>query len=139
MSNISKKRKWNDIYLIYKLNKHDIGKFLNTWFLREYYNEYQTVKKVDSETSSFLYNRKYNPVRIGIYLINGLYHMKAQIHSIDDSSFGIWWGESNNYIKLEEVRFNLMHWIDKQKLLNGNEFLNKCIELGADENSKDYN
>lgn len=123
-----------------------------------------TLKKVDSDTAAHLYCRPFNPLSIIImseyksaneYLkvkkenekkkLNKklpplLYTMKCHLHSIDDSSYGIWW---HNY-SIEDLinkRFELMRWInqfDTKNLLNGENLLDKCIELGATPDSKDY-
>lgn len=172
LTNVSKIRKWptyesrpeSDYYFIYKLNKNELGKYLNVWFQGRnideikptnrkrdtethiFYDEIITVKETDKETSSHLYNRKYNPVSINIMKLNykkdEFYSMRAGIHSIDDSSYGIWW--NNKPIdELKEAREKLMDWMGRNKYgihgLNGDEFLNICVSLGADEETKDYN
>lgn len=101
-----------------------------------------------------LYNRKYNPVSITIMCPMGvkfkkdnsgnyLYEMKAQIRSIDDSSYGIWWYYYENselpLSEMKDVRNKLMKWVNSQPVLNGEEFLDICVSLGASEGSKDYN
>jgi hypothetical protein len=49
---------------------------------------------------------------------NNIQNMKAQIYSIDDSSFGIWWMN-----QLEELdKIELMNWINKENILNGESF-----------------
>jgi hypothetical protein len=165
MMEVGGKRKgesWPDYYFIYKLNKNELGKYLNIWFEstkmgkgdKIYADEMITVKKTDEETSSHLYNRRYNPVTIRIMCPTGakftqdengndLYRMKAQIHSIDDSSYGIWW-DGLPKETLERIRQSLMDWINGKsgrlgQELNGEEFLDICISMGADEESKDYN
>lgn len=166
ISNVSNVRNWptlkhyngSDIYFVYDLPKKDLGKYLNTWFKGEfnigkggviYTDEMITLKKTDDDTSKHLYREEYNPLSIRIMCpsgakfkkdINGneLYNMKAQIHSIDDSSYGIWWDD----VELEElrdIRLQLMAWVNKYSEINGELFLDKCIELGANEESKDYN
>jgi len=166
LTNFSKIRKWptypgrsdSDYYFIYNLNKDQLGKYLNVWFQGQnvdevkkfngkskhvVYDEVITVKKVDSETSNQLYHKKYNPVSINIMNMYGGFCMKAQIHSIDDSSFGIWW----NNIPIDElkvIRLKLMDWVNSSTMmrlnaLNGEEFLDICVSMGADEESKDYN
>lgn len=157
----SHKSNWDspDLYFVYKLKKEELGKYLNTWFvgrihkskdeLKVYTDEMITLKKVDTETANNLYRKKYNPLAIRILCPLGarfkqndnnqdLYNMKAQLYSIDDSQYGIWWNDFT-FSELEDIRVNLMKWIDSQSLLNGEEFLDKCVELGADANSKDYN
>ena len=152
-------QKTTDYYFVYDLNKNQMGKYLNVWFQgqeedrviepnrkrpnqkRVYYNEVITLKKTDEESSRNLYNRKFNPVSINI--MNSYkgdeFDMKAQIHSIDDSSYGIWW-INKPLEELKDSRTKLMDWLNYQPNgLNGEEFLNTCISLGADEDQKDYN
>ena len=106
----------SDLYFTYHLPKSELGKYLNTWFVgvvakskdgkQTYRDEMVTLKKVDNETANHLYQKKYNPVTITILAPTGAmknwkkndkgedcYRMKAQIHSVDDSSYGIWWNE----------------------------------------------
>ena len=169
--NVSKKRTWptfktnrgktehTDYYFVYNLSKFEMGKYLNLWFTGmilkskdrklTYKDEMITLKKVDKETASHLYSRKYNPVSINIVCPTGakfkqnekgedLYHMRGVIHSIDDSSYGIWWKEMT-FNELSEIRLKLMQWINAYDELNGDEFLDVCVSMGADEDSKDYN
>lgn len=164
--NFSGRRKKNkqdatDLYFIYDLKKSELGKYLNTWFKgissksktgQIYRDEMITLKKVDKETAMHLYNRVYNPISINIMCPTGakfrqdengndLYNMKAQIHSIDDSSYSIWWNEMS-LEKLEEIREELMKLINgyhkNLNLINGDKFLDICVSLGADEDSKNY-
>lgn len=160
VSNLSKMRKWpnyssthglkgrndSDLYFTYNLPKKDIGKYLNTWFEGEtimvkngviIHDERITLKKVDEETANHLYRRDINPVSIWITQSKNGRDMKAQIHSIDDSSYGIWWIDSTE--DLDSIRTTLMDWINKQPILNGEKFLDYCVSLGADEDQKDYN
>ncbi len=117
-------------------------------------DEFITVKKVNKDTSYKLYNRKYNPISITIMCPTGakfkqndngeyLYEMKAQIHSVDDSSFRIWWAyyynNKNTFKELEIIRLKLMKWISSQSIIDGKDFLLKCLELGAAKESIDYN
>jgi|ERR1035437_52211 hypothetical protein len=158
--NISKKRKFsgqddNCPYHIYNLNKKQMGDYMNMWFLDgQYYkgkplnkDQYWTVKKVDKETAGRLYLRILNPVSIHIMPSydamkkdknTKLCVMKAQIHSIDDSSFGVWWHEGTTDI-LTPIRLKLMEWIDCMTILNGDEFIKICLSLGANEDTIDYN
>jgi hypothetical protein len=154
----------SDLYFIYDLSKKELGKYLNTWFTgivakskdgdRIYRDEVITVKKVDNETKQHLCHKQYNPVTITIMCPTGarfkqdeagndLYEMKAQIHSIDDSSFGVWWsdyyGSGLPLDKLKKIRDRIMYWINLHTELNGEQFLDYCISLGASEESKDYN
>lgn len=152
-----------DLYFTYDLSKIERGKYLNTWFKGQHCimkndlisrDEMITLKEVDSITANNLYNKKYNPISIDImcpasakfnYNIKKepLYHMKAQIHSIDDSSYGIWWdgyySNDDTFENLSETRIKIMEWVNTHSIINGEEFLNMCIGLGASEYSKDYN
>jgi len=155
------KSNWDltDFYFIYDLSKKDIGKYLNTWFVGNvmknkdgdvYTDEMWTVKKTDKETSDNLYRRKINPISLSIMCPTGArfkkndegeiinYQMKAQIHSIDDSSYGIWFDDMK-LDELKRIRTKIMEWINAYKEINGEEFLDICISLGANEDSKDYN
>lgn len=156
----------SDMYFTYRLRPEQIDVYLNKWFVggqffgkngQVYTDEVITLKETDEETSSHLYHQKFNPVSIRIMCPIGakfqknkngkdLYNMKAQIHSIDDSSYAIWW-EQLPIDELRNIRKNIMSWINPNPLhptlirynsINGEEFLNKCVEFGADENTKDY-
>ena len=105
-----------------------------------------TLKKVDKDTANRLYHKFYNPITINIMYLKpnkndkgeDLYTMKAQIHSVDDSSFGIWW-DDKTFEELSKIRIDLMKWINANPIINGEEFLNVCVNLSATEDSKDYN
>lgn len=150
---------YTDFYYIYHLNKKDIGKYLNTWFSGNHIvdknkkfiarDEMWTVKKVDDETASHLYNRTINPIEITIMCPTGakfkqnengedLYEMKATLRSIDDSSYGIWFN-NKSYSELEEIRFQIMKWINNKPIINGDKFIEYCVSVGGDESSIDYN
>jgi hypothetical protein len=167
VSNVSKTRKfptWKDSnknagksfddvtypYFIYDVKKQDLGKWLNTWFDGSdnrnkdniiYRKELWTVKEVDKETASHLYNRKYNPVGLFIFCPTGgekskdfgkFFNFKAQIFSIDDSSYGMWF----NHLpldKIEELKIKLMKWLDSKSVVNGDEWFEFGKELGADD------
>lgn len=149
----------SDFYFTYDLSKKDIGKFLNTWFVgqvathgKEKFitrDEMITLKKCDDKTASCLYCRKFNPVSVSIVCPTGakfklnekdekLYNMVARIHSIDDSSFGIWFNELP-LEKLRILRYDIMEFISSLNVINGEQFLERCIEFGADKDSIDYN
>ena len=164
-------KQFPNIYSVYKLNKRQLGDYLNIWFCKSILrsdlpqNKVKvkrgildddfvisdnacTVKSVDEKTALCLYNKRYNPISIKIMCPSGaifqysdgekLYNMKCQIHSIDDSQFGIYF---NNF-KIEDLRnkrIQLMEFIDNRKKINGEELLTYCIELGADEKTIDYN
>jgi len=156
MVNISKKRyfpEWE--YFVYTLTKKERGDYINVWFPGEDFidkrkkkhprNEYWTLKKCDVETSYHLYNRVYNPISVRI--INAFrykqplitpFDMVARIHSIDDSSYGIWFQDLELSV-LEEKRLQIMKYVDSVKVINGEEFLKYCLTLGADPESIDYN
>lgn len=128
----------NDMYFTYKLPNPQESEWFNNWYVGgdPKRDDRITLKEVDEE--SIMYGKKFNPVRIGILDGYMKYDMKAQIHSIDDSQYGIWWN-NQSYEMLSDIRNTLMEWIDSKPILNGEEFLNYCVFLGADPNSKDYN
>lgn len=149
----------SDLYSVYELNKEDIGKFLNTWYVGEIMvskkgefiivDEMIVVKKVNEHTSGHLYHKEYNPITLRIMCPTGakfklnekgekLYQMKAQIHSIDDSSYGVWC-DNKTLDELKLIRIETMKWLNIQKLVDGDEFLNFCVSVGANEDSIDYN
>lgn len=116
-------------------------------------DEIWTAKKVDDYTKSRLYNRNINPICISINCPIGgkfkkdnngvyLYEMSASIFSIDDSSFRVYWTNYyNNSLPLEylkEIRLKIVKWVSDKSIINGEEFLDYCISLGAN-NEKDYN
>lgn len=159
LSNLSKKRGWpvtnnsTDKYFVYDLPKDKIGEYLNTWFIGSnidikpsrkgkgrIMDEVITLKEMDSETTSRLYGRKYNP--ISIFIMNDhqnkeLFQMKMIISSIDDSSYGIWWN-ADDFSSLDTIRTQLMKHINGLSIINGEKLLDYCVTLGADEPSKDY-
>jgi len=153
MINFCKKRKFPDWHwFVYDLKKSEQGNWLNTWFEAEDWidkykkvhkrNEYWTVKKVDEESACHLYRRYYHPIFISIMLsyrknrAEWPFTMKAQICSPDDSSYGIWF-QDMPLDKLEQIRLEIMKWINSQSIINGEKFLTVCEELGGVD--KDYN
>lgn len=164
--NISKENVWPisngyrnfDYYYIYNIEKQDRCKYLNVWFNnvnksknKEFItnDNFITLVKVDKESKEHLCGYKFNPLSLTIMCPLGakfnkdengnlLYNMKSQIYSIDDSSYGIWWYDVT-IDELRKIRLELMNWISSQKNINGELFLNKCVELGADIETKDYN
>jgi hypothetical protein len=162
--NISKENIWPiinhnfNVYYIYDIEKQDRCKYLNVWFNNVNISEklkcftvddFITLVKVDKESKGHLCGYKFNPLSLKIMCPLGakfnkdendnlLYNMKSQIYSIDDSSYGIWWYEVT-IDELRKIRLELMNWISSQKNINGELFLNKCVELGADIETKDYN
>ena len=156
MLNICKTRKILDFYRLYDIPKSKIGDYLNTWFEGNNQENKKflimdsliTFKKVDKETYNKLYCRWYNPIEIYITCPAGgrfkynesgdkLYNMSAFIHSIDDSSFTIRWNDIT-LVKLREIRIKVMKYVSSKKVINGNEFLELCINHGADKESIDY-
>jgi hypothetical protein len=165
--NMSKSRKWklnsissSDYYFIYQLKKSELGDYLNTWFKGVHkdvikggekfiiIDELITLKMVDKETACNLYNQYYNPVSINIHCPVGasfkkndkgeyLYTMKAKIHSIDDSQYGIWFNDTLENLK--SIRDSLVSWINSSSILNGEEFLKFCLSVGGNEDTIDYN
>lgn len=146
----------SDLYFIYDLGEQEINQYLDKWFKGVklkynnglWYSEVITIKAVDNETAKKLYGHTYNPLTITVlpfakwdgtnYTYGPKYSMIARIHSIDDSSFGIWW-EDNTIKDLIKVRKKLIKEIDSLKTVNGEKFLNMCKELGADPSTVDYN
>lgn len=144
-----------DKYFIYNLTRKKLGDYLNVWFVGSNLickktnnkfgiikgdiirDELWTVKKVDNDTASHLYQRKYNPISLNVYLPTGgfkthekLYDFIATIHSIDDSSYSaIFHGYSLKQIDL--LRNKLICFIDGYNVLNGDMFIKKCQELGC--------
>jgi len=159
ITNISKSRTWPlrksaksnwsfaDLYFVYQLPKSEIGKYLNVWFVGANHSdktgilsdEMITLKECDRDTTNHLYHKKYNPVSLRIMRsASGKYNMKFQIHSVDDSSYGIWWNELE-YAHAIEIRNRVMETISYATTINGESLLEFCEELGADPESKDYN
>lgn len=167
MINYCKNRKWNtlsngrftysDLYFVYKLSKKERGEYLNVWFDGTnmyskdgltYRDEIITLKHVDADTANRLYHKEFNPITITILCPTGgkfkyvdkepLYNMKVQLHSIDDSQYGVWF-EYMKISNLKEIRIKIMEWINQHPIINGEKLLNYSISLGANLNSKDYN
>lgn len=131
------------IYFSYKIPLYDKLLFLGKWFycdLRENYIEYICLKEVDNETRLNLYDEQFNPVLIFVAKYGNEFKMKAQICSIDDSSYGIWWESVKSIDQYLLTIERLKKFIDEQKLLNGHYFINFCINnLNADLKTIDYN
>lgn len=142
----------SDIYFVHKLNKEERLNYLNIWYegkiakskdeLFTYYDEMITLKECDKDT--IMYNRKYNPVELIIICPPGakfanppLYNMICKIASIDDSSYTIWF-ENKPIEELYETRLTIMNWVNQQKKINGEAFLQYCKNLGANEDSINY-
>ncbi len=147
----------SDYYFVYDLNDSQIDTYLNKWFIGEitkhndklHIDEIITLKKVNEKTSLYLYCELYNTLSIRIFCPIGgkfiqnnigedLYEMKSTIHSIDDSQYGIWWNKVP-INTLFEIRVKLMEWIDSKPILDGDDFINFCVELGANIETLDYN
>ena len=133
MVNLSNKKCPYIIYDVYKMSKGRLSELINLWYKIPQHG-LVTIKRVDNATSNFLYGRAFNPVTIKYfesYAKEGYHPYKAQIYSIDDSSYGTW------FYKLD-VKL-LMEWISLQKRLNGHEFLDYCVSIGGDKETIDYN
>lgn len=142
-----------DEYFVYDLNRKELGNWLNIWFQGTnayddkgniFREELWAVKKVDEITSRHLYNRRYNPISLNTFCLTGgkftqknseneiLYNFKAQIHSIDDSSYGMWW----NNVSLKQIAIlkrKLMLQLEPIKEVNGDKWFDYGKELGADD------
>lgn len=130
----------SDEYFIYKLEEEEIVfEWVDKWFKdrtdRENYTKIWTIKKVDEKTSYHLYNRFYNPFSIRImpqYKNETLFALKAMIHSVDDSSYGVWF----NNITLDvaqDLQVKIAEYINEQKILNGDLFFKFAEGLGAND------
>lgn len=151
--NLCKNRKFpSDLYDIDKLNNSEKGKYLGIWMYEEDYeykgkkypqNALCTIICVDEDTSLHLYGKKWAKLSFNImkcYKQQTLWDMKAQIHSIDDSSYGIWWN-NKTLEELEDIRTKIINSFNgKPKTKhNGEAFLHRCVIFGADPKTKDYN
>lgn len=153
--NISKTRRFPDNeYEVYKWDKKERGRWINIWFRKPDFitkqkkiipnNDYWTIKKVDKDTANHLYGKEWNSVSLNIFKSYRFikkeslfeWNMKAMIHSIDDSSYGIWF-QDKSLEELEEIRLKIMCQVDIETSLNGEEFLSYCESLGGID--KDYN
>ena len=135
-----------------KLSEEELLPYLDNWGVHPILDDkWYCLKCTDEHTTSRLYYRNMNPVMIFIRPamkwnkdINkydypeGLYDIKAQICSVDDSSYGIWL-DSQPKDELIILRDYIMNWVSDQKLLNGDDFINKCVQLGFDPETIDYN
>lgn len=146
-----------ELYDLYKMNISEIADMMG----ENYKGTYGTLKDgitvtedeiirvvlCDEETTGHLYRRPINPLSVRILCPTGakfkqdekgknLYNMKAQIHSIDDSSYGIWFNDLP-YSTLEYIRKLILEYVAENYLINGEKFLNFCELLGGVD--KDYN
>jgi hypothetical protein len=158
----------DNFYKVYDMSKKDLGNYLNTWFsgkvlyasetpyfknkiksnlIKDFIivDEMWTVKNVDEYTSLRLYNRRVNPISLNITCKTGgfkegdkhLYNLSCKINSIDDSSYTIHFIE-DELDNLKSIRSNIMKWVSSKKVINGDEFINYGIELGADKDTISY-
>jgi hypothetical protein len=134
------KVKSTDYYFLYRLKRNERGKYLNTWFKLINQDNVIILVQNDKSTANYLYNRKFNPITISI--INryktDMFDMKVSLNSIDDSSYSIWF-ENSDYNELNKIRTDIMKYISKHKQINGDDLLNYCVLAGADKESIDYN
>lgn len=137
----SNKKMFDDIdrYFIYKIENEEeiVFNWVDKWFKektdRLNFSCIWSIKKVDENTALHLYNRYYNPFSILIlpqYRNETHYALKATIHSIDDSSYGVWFNNLTFEIA-KEIETKIAEYIDSQKILNGDLFFNFARELGA--------
>lgn len=149
-SSKGRKHPYTNFYRVYDLNKRQVGNLLNTWFPgidsrdekgKIFCSELWTVKKVDKASMVHLYNKRYNPISlitmrpVGAKFTNDsngnvLYNFKATIHSIDDSSYGMWW-KGVTLLKIEVLRNSLMRWMELHKEISGEEWFSIGGSLGA--------
>ena len=143
--NISKKNFPTDQYFVYRLSKKDLGNWLNVWFPGRKvlnkngdisYDEVWTVKKVDKKTSINLYNQKYNPIGLLTIATNSGYNFKAQIFSIDDSSYSMWW-KNISLSEAENLKIKLMKWVNSKDIISGSEWFKYGETLNCGEFSYD--
>lgn len=146
-----------DVYWLYSLAYDKVCEMIDEWFIGEvskhetkeitYVDEIITVKVCDAETTNSLYRRPINPVTLRIMCPLGakfksnerdelLYNMKVHVHSIDDSSYGIWFNEIPMKTMLW-LREEVKKYLDSKEVINGEELLNYCESLGGVD--KDYN
>lgn len=148
MINISKKRRFPllnktaDYWFIYKLSKKQLSNYLGVWFLgcnisdknnNILRREYLTIVKVDNSTMLHLYNRRYNCLSITLMNVwnkpniagkEPIYNLKVQLHSIDDSSYGIWFNEIS-MSTYEEIKLAYMQHVENQhNNINGEALVN---------------
>ena len=150
----------NDTHVIYYLGEIKIRHDYQGWF-QEYYEGDKHLdiihadrivridKPCDAQTASNLYNYVYNPIILSINCPIGvkftyndkgmpLYNLMAKIDSIDDSSYTIWFDQ----IPLKQlyyIRKQIQTYVDNLFFINGEKFLEYCVSLGANPETKDYN
>lgn len=125
--------KYRDYFFIYE--EENPKQFVNKCY-NSRINNFTIIKKVDQQTANRLYGRLYNPISIFVVNYSGKPMIKAMIHSVDDSSFGIWWNKNEVF---SIIKKQLFKYLKSKQEVNGKEFLNKCISLGADPKTIDYN
>lgn len=146
-----------EVYDLYKMNISDVADMMGKNYKgtygtskdgsKVYEDEIIRVVLCDEESTRLLYRRPINPLSVRILCPVGakfkqdekgrdLYNMKAQIHSIDDSQYGIWFHDLP-YSKLEYIRKLILEYVDENYLINGEDFLTFCELIGGVD--KDYN
>ena len=148
---------WNE-NSFYEESYSEVKSMINEWFKGEYSvlknnkigtDELVTVKLCDIDTICHLYMYPINPVYIRIMCPTGgkfkqdekgrdLYVMHVRIDSIDDSSYNIWF-EEIPLVSLQYIRGQLIKYIDDLIVISVKDLLDKCVELGASPETKDYN
>ena len=138
-----------DEYFVYKLEEEEVVfNWVDKWFHDKfdnlspdrYYTSIWTIKMVDVETSQHLYNRLYNPFRISVmrqYKDPLKYSIKAQMHSVDDSSYGAWFNGLADLTEVDRIVNEVVDYIDGLKVFNGQNFVNFVTALGCKD--IDYN
>ena len=146
-----------EVYDLYKMNISDVADMMG----ENYKGAFETLKDgctvvrdeiirvvlCDEETTRRLYRIPINPLTVKILCPVGakfkqddkgkdLYNMKAQIHSIDDSQYGIWF-QDLPFSTLEHIRKLILDYVSENYLINGEDFLTFCELLGGVD--KDYN
>jgi hypothetical protein len=146
--NVINKKDVGDLYFLYHLSEVDRKKYLNTWttlLISPESDTFFTLKEVDLQTSFMLYNIKFNPVCLNISKqpvspygegCDFVWIAIFYIMSIDDSSFTIWF-EDKTKEEYEKIRLEMVSWLNDQEILNGNNFIEYCLKLGA--NIETYN
>jgi len=138
-----------DYYYVYGYN---IENYLNKWYKGLFdrrgecvtYDEMLTIVRTNGITTNRLYERPYNNLSVNIMKYYkddscNLHDMKAMIHSLDDSTYGVWFNR-RNYNDLLHIRLKILYWVNKHRdNMDGEDFLRMCLSIGADADSVDYN
>ncbi len=130
-------------YSVYNMDDNELSNWLDKWFQGDKILDKKTgvisrdviwtVKKVDEYTSRRLYNKEYNSVSISIlssYKKDTPHSLKAQIHSIDDSSYGIWFHDLS-LAEYYAIRDKIADWVDWFDTINGDFFIEYCESIGG--------